>query len=306
MKAISPVLLLAIISCSILEEGDITSFSQLDNPILQSFSIIQNTKLGDSEIQAIKLSDSTYSTTDAKTGARIVRTQKFNLPPLGKRLKLRSGVSTEVVMTVTYTEHNKPYTVALFKGDSLVEVYRFRYSNYTASGKLNRIVTIIDPIGSAATIHSNDTIIFASTPLLDGSPKITSIVRRSVFANQSGTFGVTFSSDGLRMNGFSYGGTCYATGDNQNNISYCGQGGYGVGISYSNQVTSLGKYVSLNSSCCSYDLSHFYFHPLFLFSDKFDSGGQLLLIYTKDWWVGTYNGSSQQSNMNESVLFIKH
>lgn len=308
-----------VFSCTIIEDSDITSQEELDNLKLKSIEIKEETTSGTKTSVVKLLYDSIQDFIDTSTGARILRRQRFSMPSLSSKLRLRSGTSSNTEFTITYLEGGKPYTFAIFKGDSLVERYRFRYNNYTSSGKLNKIVTFLNPVDNLPYLtQTSDTLIF------DTSGELTNngIERRSPDPAKTGTFAFEYRTDNTRyyigkvtFKGTNYenpcqGGGCPSYGGNYHAQAVLSNGGFGQPIGVLNVTDFQRANLSIQDrnhdlaqygcpTCIRY-IDTFYFHPLLLLKDELELGDELMFIYMVDWWQPI---SSVESPNDEKVTF---
>lgn len=297
-----------IFSCSILEDTDITSSDQLAGLNLTGFEIRQQTADGNVTSRASLISTTDTLLTDPNTGAEISRILRYSLQALSLRIKLRSGVTTTTEFSVSYTKQGKPYTAIIWAGDSAVEIYRFRYENYTATGKLNLLHTTINPVDNLPPIaNTRDAITY------NGSGLISSISRNE----GAGTFSITYGGgappvmSNISISGVNYQqNTGYGTGCTESAclIAYhiSGAGGFGVGIRYINRTeNTFNDFMGLEYSCCGFEPSIYNFHPLFFLHSQLDTGGQLMIIYMKDWWIQGAQNSSISGSVRELVEIVR-
>ncbi len=312
--------LMAAFSCTIINDKDITSAAQLSKLKWKGLEIMQQTSKGNSTISAKVLYDSTLNIVDLTTGARINRRVRFSLGALGSKLKLRSGTSAKTEFTLSYKEGNQPYTFVIYQGDSAVEIYRFRYD---ASNRLNRIVTVLDPVdGLPFILATRDSISY------DNSFKPKDITRKSPDASKRGIITLTYDSFGLTQvatgpnpttstsykrqqgNCFNGASSSQCGGFNKNT----GQPGFGPQVNYQfYSPNNLLNQVSIEDhrkdsggggcSGCSFDYATFYFHPLMLVKDQLAFGNDLLMVYLIDWWVPGASNPSSNAQTNEFVTF---
>lgn len=304
-------ILLLVLSCTIIEDSDITSLAEYNKLSLKSIEINQETLAGNSTKLALLKYDSVQNFVDSNTGARITRLQRFTLPSLGTlKMKLRSGTTTNTEFFIYFKEDGLPYTFGIFAGDSLVEHYSFRYN---ASNQLNKIRTRLNPIdGRPATLVTTDTLTYSPSP----EGKLVSMTRKGVgsFTFQFGTYNSEQTLSSMTFLGQNY--NIY-TGNCSNGFSsnVCGQlykpvgnGGYTVHneiqltLGKTTQTTITDQRLS-NSGCdCQRELDTYYLHPLMILRYYFPQGGMLLWIYTVDWWKpGTAQLSAQKLNKNDVV-----
>lgn len=295
-------------SCSIIQEGDITSPDQLSDLKLTSFEIIQSTSNGSSTATAKLDYDSVQNFIDPNTGTKITRKVEYTLAALGNlKMKFRSGATTGTRIYVYYTDTKKVYTLGVIQQDSVVELYRFRYSS---SGQLNKIVTFIDPINKPLTVATNDTLIYAGNTIkkltrrYSGSSTSIDITYNTSGSNAQDTY-VSILSNGYNnncSNNNSSGGDC----SNYSNTQGQNTGGVGPEITIS-AAELLDKLSQLNlqdrrvgftnqSNTFHRELDTFYFHPTMLLRNQLSQGNHLLVIYMMDWWsLGAMTATSNFS-----------
>ena len=306
---LAAILLLAL-SCTIIEDGDITSLAQYSALKLKSIEINQETLAGNSTKLAVLKYDSVVNLVDPTTGARITRKQRFTLPSLGTlKMKLRSGTNTNAEIYMSFKEDGLPYTFIIYVGDSLVEHYSFRYN---ASNKLNKIRTRLNPIdGRPATLVTTDTLTYSPSP----EGKLVSMTRKGVgsFTFQFGTYNSEHTLNSMTFLGQNY--QLYNANCNNSSSNVCGRlykpvGNSGYNVDSENQSRN-GKIAQItitdyrlsNSGCdCQRELDTYYLHPLMILRDNFTQGGMLLWIYTVDWWKpGTVQINNQSLTKNDVV-----
>lgn len=315
-----PLLFLAIfvlaISCTIIQDSDITTPSEFANRKLKSITIQQETVKGNKTTQIQLLYDSVQNLVDINTGTKIVRRIGFSLQDFGNlKMKLRSNTTGDLEFFVSYKEGNQPYTFGILKGDSVVEIIRFRYDT---SNKLNKILTIINPIDNLpAKVFTNDTLIYTLS-------NISRIIRRSSDASKEATIDIQYggSGDFQTISNFSYlgfqytqqGGACPQGQNSDSCFGYALQPSSGGGSENQSQYAIFNTVqfntftqiqladVKINAGPSgSRDYDTFYFHPLMILRDEFDQGKFLLGIYSIDWLeLGTLL-SSTNFTQNETV-----
>jgi hypothetical protein len=314
-----PWMLVTLFACSIVDDNAITSQEGLKKLKLTGFTIDQQTNKAGKKVTARVISDSTVNITDTNTGTKINRVAILKMPSLGhSKMKLRSGTTADVDMSITYTSSTKPYTMAIYLKDSAVEVYRFRYD---ATGRLVKIVTIIDPVDNLPELVTTiDTLIYTTV----GDMKDIDVIQRklpngSLEATIDPFYGggnpqslSNFNYKGLQYQQMNQGpGNCNSgTGCGYYSISPSGQGGGSGQSQFSYRVTE--SFNSMNQfqledrknnnggSCCR-DFDTYYFHPLMVLRNQISKGDYLLLIYMMDWWVPGTPLTNSVSGDNETV-----
>lgn len=309
-------------SCTIIQDNDITSADQLSKLKWQGVEIKQETSKGNSSTAATLLYDSAVNLIDTSTGAKITRRMRFSLAPLGNlKMKLRSETTAKTELYVSYKEGNQPYTVGIYSGDSVVEIYRFRYNSTSSTAKLNKIITILNPVdGLPETLRTNDTLIF------DNSGKLASITRRSPDATKTGTITLEYlSSPSPGLSKITWDPTSSTVNSTyqqfQQNQNSCPNG------TYTNECGAFSISVTCppSGSCPSPQvnflfnntnallsqgvlmdyrrLDTYYLHPVMLLKNQLTLGGDLFIIYMIDWWsAAPVTNTSQNNNNNNDVV----
>jgi len=307
---------LIVFSCTIIQDGDITSASELNTLKWKGFEINQETNSGTS-LQLVSLVfDSAKNTIDKLTGVKIVRKIKFNLPSLANRkMKLRSGTTANTSLYISYKDGNQPFNYWIQQGDSIVELYRFRYN---ASNVLNKVLTTINPVdGLKPTVTTNDTIYY-DNPLRT----ITQIIRRSTNAAKAGTIVPEYASATISKITFKstvyqgLSGNCNNSAASSDCGSYTNTGTSGndspqmdfrfasLGVQLNQVIVVDHRFDNNNSTCrrCGTELDTYYLHPTMILKNSFALGSNLMLIYMNDWWVpGTAVVSNSNLNKNDQV-----
>ena len=298
-------------SCTIIQDSDITAETQLSKLKLRGIEIKQQTSLGNSSTVATLLYDSSVNITDAATGAKLTRKLRFSLPPLGDRkMKLKSGVAVKTELQVYYMDDGQPYTVKIFQGDSTVEQYRFRYDSYTSTRKVNKIVTVLDPVDNLpATYTSVDNLTYSGS-------NVSSILRNPGSATPT-TINISYegSGTGFRVSTFVYQGTNYSNsqGNCPNGASFdsctgyntVGNGNSSYTISVAQNATTLSQILlednKINGGGSGRDYDTYFFHPLLFLRNQVGQGNYLLVIYMMDWWKLGVPISNPNFTRNETV-----
>lgn len=302
-----------ILSCTIIEDSDITSQKELDNLKFTSIEIKQETSSGTSTSLAKVTSETKVNIT--VPAGKVTRQVWMDWPALtGKKLLLKSGLTTAFKSYTSFLESGKPQTFYLFSADStILELYSFRYST---SGRLSNIISRVPyvPNGPAT---SNDTLIY------EASGRLSNITRKYPATSTTSTFTELFystSDNSYKLNHFIFQGMRYERpcqeGDGCGRPSWGGD--YHVWPTASNfpaglmnlatiqrEYLSMQDFNSINqnncgSTGCNAWIDTFYLHPLMILKDQFNAGDDLLFIYMVDWWKPT---TTQQSTNNEKVTF---
>ena len=301
-------------SCTIIQDSDITTESQLAKLKIMGLEIIQQTSKGNGSTLATLLYDSTVNITDAATGAKLTRRIRFSLPALGTlKMKLKSGVNIKTELQVYYMDDGQPYTVRIFQGDSSVEHYRFRYDTYTGTRKLNKFTTILDPVDNLPPTYTsvdNFTYTGSNISSILRSPSTGSPVTINIAYGGSGT--------GLSVSSLAYQGVNYSQlqGNCPNNSTFDTCTGYSSSISgiggsgsYTLTVTQNLNFLSqinlgdnkANGSSNNRDYDTYYFHPLMILRNQVRQGNYLLVVYMIDWWKSITISTNISNPQNEFV-----
>lgn len=314
-----PIIVLGLLSCTIVEDDDITSTAEAVNLSLKSITISQKTVKGNGTLEIEQLYDSVVNFTDAATNTKITRMVEYSIPALGAlKLKLRSGSTSATSMTVLYTDFGKPYTAYIQEEDSVIERYRFRYS---AAKQLNKITTIIDPIDNQpATVITNDTLIYAGNQIgtltrrIGGVSTTYNVQYRTSnddsFVSSLNQSGATQGNGNVFEQPQTWGGCESASCAVYQRTSQSGnQQSSAVIIVSSFQVNA--ALVNLNfqdfrqtgSGIAPRETDIYYFHPLMVLRGQHTDGEHLLAIYLLDWWVPGTASSTNPLNDHEHVTF---
>ncbi len=319
MKARSFIVLLVLfLGCSIIEDTDIQTQEQLDQLTFSGFQIDQ-TRSGSTAIVATLIEDEEVNQLDTAYNKYVKRVKTFTAPEMSGKMKYRSGATgSNLTFQTTYLENDVPYTWRVFQGDSLVEMYRFRYDE---NDSLFRIITVINPIDNLPpTVVTFDHINYTDQ-------KISSIDRESEVAGLAGTFSnfllnyngdqpptiSTFSFQNINVDG--YPGNC--SNGNYNcrayNTHYTGTSGFVPGISVGiRAVSTLGATAKVivedggngnsGGECCR-EPDDYYFHPLMVWQGSIQNGHLLLPIYLVDWVKPgeQLSNGGNQSSISESI-----
>ncbi len=318
-SSVLSLLFLIVFACTIIEDSDITSISELNSLKWNGVQFVQETNSGNSSAMMQLVYDSVKNVVDPVTGVLIVKKMKFSLPSLANRkMRLRSGTDANTNLYISYKSGNQPFNVWITKGDSIVELYRFRYNT---SNVLSKIISIINPADDLPPkAWTNDTLIYNT------NNRIGSMTRRSPIGTPTGTISVeyynppntgiikvTFSGRSYQSAGFSCndGGSTNTCGGYQiqpwssqppqlgfrfNNLST---------LSTTESFTDQRFYSDNSSGCqgCSRELDKYYLHPTMIVRSQLPLGNDLTMIYMIDWWVpGTIDPVTNQNlNKNDVV-----
>jgi hypothetical protein len=292
-----------IFSCTIIEDGDITSQEEIDNLVFNSIEIEQQANGGTSTSTAKVTSDAVINipVTDNGINRTITRQLWMDWPALetNSKLKLKSGVTSVFKSYASFLDSGKPWTFYLFDSDTTIsDQLCFRYD---ADGRLRRIITV-------QSLDYLDTL--WDDMVYDTGGKLTSIERSSTNPSKAGTFTLGFweaNSNHEKITESSFLGMTYA--NSYENSYYAFPSGGASNNSILDIIDVQKRSLSLldrnnnsnNSGCqCNKWIDTFYFHPLMILKDQFELGDELLFIYMVDWWQPI---SSVESPNNEKVTF---
>ena len=300
-----------VFSCTIIEDSDITSQKELDKLQFVSIEIKQETSSGTSTAVASVTSKREVNIT--VPAGKLTRQVWMDWPALsGKKLLLKSGVTTAFKSYTSFLESGKPWTFYLFSADStILELYSFRYN---ASGRLSNIISRV-PYVLNGPATSNDTLIYKT------SGELTSITRKYPATSTTTTFTnlnyrtsdnsfklIQFNFQGMQYEVPCSGGGCGPQWGGNYHVSPVSTG-FPAGVmnlaTFPREYLSLQDFNNINqnncgSTGCNAWIDTFYLHPLMMLKDQLNAGDDLLFIYMVDWWKPT---TTQQSTNNEKVTF---
>src|SRR5258706_2669000 len=314
------ILLLVLISCTIIKDSDITSRSQLDALTLTSFEIVQNSLAGNSSVLATLLYDSSVNRISSGTGAHVKKVKGFSLPALGKyKMTLKSGTNAQTDIVIGYRDNGTPNAFVIYKGDSVVEMYKFYYNS---SNQLVKLVANINPVDDKPMLlHIKDTLIYPTGP----SNYPSSIIRNSSDATLAGTYTVcqscgsgSSSSQIINMITFDQSNQVYQINFNSgnhcdsnnyypypcggvtksNNTGGGGSNGNQNQLSFQNSFTfdkTIQTFLTSESNTDTY-----YFHPIMLLKDVVPQGSFYFWFYSVDWFntTGVISNNSDMVKIN--------
>jgi hypothetical protein len=304
-----------IFSCTIIEDGDITSQEELDDLQYVSIEIKQETSSGTSTSLARVTSEKEINVTVA--AGKLTRTVYMDWPAFGanSKLKLKGGTATAVRSYASFLESGKPWTFYFFSSgtdSTILELYSFRYNS---SGRLSNIISRA-PYVAAGPATSNDTLIYDNNGRLSGiTRKFPATGTTAAFSNfeyqtrdnsyklnqfvfQSMNYQIPCQGSGC---GSYWGGNHHVAPGNNSHSSNFPTGVLNI-ATFEREYLSIQDFNNLNQSFCSSGCSAwidtFYFHPLMILKDHFNAGDDLLFIYMVDWWKPS---TPQASTTNEKV-----
>lgn len=318
VRLLSFVIAAFIFSCTIIEDGDITSQQELDNLKLLSIEIEQQISSTTSTSAARVTSDLAVN---IPVAGGVVKRQVFmDWPALGanSKVKIKSGTTTTFRSYTSFLEGGKPWTFYLFSSgpdSTILELYSFRYNS---SGRLASVITRAPFVnGGPATTY--DTLIYDNGGRLLNSGGFIRRYPGTTTAQATLTNLYYNSSDNAyyignyEFQGIRYAKPCQGNGCNDriwggNYHAESTSNNFPVGVM--NLTTFQREYLSLqdvnkitqtcqNGNACSAWIDTFYLHPFLILKDQFDHGNDLLMIYMIDWWKHT---TSLPSTANEKVI----
>jgi hypothetical protein len=316
VRLLSFVVAAFIFSCTIIEDGDITSQEELDNLKLLSVDIEQQTSGATNTSSAI-----VTKVLDVNLQPSGVRKQIWmDWPALGanSKLKVKSGATTAFKSYTSLLEGGKPYTFYLFSvagiDTTILEQYSFRYNS---SGRLATVITRV-PFVEGALATSRDTLVYDTNGRLSGVTRNYPATGAAAAAFSSFNYQTSdnyyklnqYIFQGLQYQGACQGGGCGSYwGGNYHVTPSSPSNGFPTGVmnvlSNKKAFLSIQDYNDLNQNNCGSPgcnaawIDTFYLHPLMLLKDQLNAGDDLLFIYMVDWWKPV---TTQQTTTNEKVI----
>lgn len=317
-------------SCTIVQNSDITSLSQLNSLSIKSIDIIQNLDSLNLTSSATVIDSvvSSLVTIDInnKINGTVTKLTKITWPTVNpkSKLKFRSGVTSGIQVRNYFFQNGLPRSSQVVANNQLKEWFTFYYdNNWQLTNFRSRIYTSTAP---DTTVY-RDSLIYNSSSSYIGY--IGSLVRKAPYTpSQSGTINFPYATYGSDIGlgggnvtylGYNYGfGNCLCPNNSGNSCSGCTvSSGNNSNSSFIVKPLQVGALLSQlqiedvkvhnNSSCqnaggggTNYDT--YYFHPLMLMRSLFSHGDALLNIYSIDWWQPGPQISSPLNN-NETVTF---
>src|SRR5436190_17268862 len=112
--------ILGIFSCTIIQDSDVETPTELAALRLMSVKVTQNTATGAGQQEFKLLYDSVQNFTDLTTNTKITRKVEYSLPAVSttSKLRFRSG-STKATSFYIYYAGTKPYTLGVIEKDSV-------------------------------------------------------------------------------------------------------------------------------------------------------------------------------------------
>jgi hypothetical protein len=291
-----------LLSCSILEESDITSSDDLKQLKLTSLEVTE-TLDGFSTTKAALVKDE--SVNEVVEGATISKRVTISWPTFtNPKLLFKSGATTEIQIIAEYFANGRVKFWRVKSGGTEVEKYIFRY----------------DAIGAITSLQTyfNNALWYDDT-FIQGDLNFPSVRNQNVPNNTTNRPKGVFGGTPLSVNNCGWGfvwqydldcssGKCIWT--NQKEYNYCSienfyivnKGGMAGGkISYNVFESDLIEEILIGESeganaCC---LDKFFFHPfLFMKADN-----RVRIQYAVDWWQEN-NDNSNNKNRSVRVKFI--
>lgn len=292
---------LLLVSCTIIEDSDITSPNDYSKLKLKGFEIKQSTNKGEQT--------STAQITINASG----KIEKINWPALGDfKFKFRTPISTSATSLLTYNSAGTLTTFDTQVGSQSVEKYDFLYNS---AGQLIRLISsgtfannIVSTSDSLIYNTEGRLIKFERTFNFTIGPKTKQTINNFTYPN--GTLSAfTYNNINEYM-------LVVGTGYCPNNKSSTACTRY----QYTEPGTNKTPYVRITHNqtgtivnrtefdntggCdgCSLGGDAYNFHPLMLVSSVIIQGNDLLSVYMIDWWIPG-NETIGISSKNESVSF---
>ena len=136
VRLLSFVIAAFVFSCTIIEDGDITSQEEFDNLKLESIVVEQQASGGANTLTARVTSDKAVNIPVA--GGVVKRQIYMDWPALGanSKLKVKTGITTTFRSYASFLGSGKPWNFYLFSSgpdSTILELYSFRYNS---SGRL--------------------------------------------------------------------------------------------------------------------------------------------------------------------------
>jgi hypothetical protein len=300
---------LLLVSCTIIEDSDITSPSDYSKLKLKGFEIKQSTNKGEQT--------STAQITINASG----KIEKINWPAVGDyKFKFRTPISTSATSLLTHNSAGSLTTFDTQVGSQSVEKYDFLYNS---TGQLIRLLS--SGTFASNVVSTSDSLIYNAQ---DKLTKLERTTKNTTGANVKTSYNIAYQNDGA-LSSFS------SSPSNQYELdlgtSTGGGGGYCPNNINSNECTRFrentqsgpgengtvlikhyltGSIVSQvqfrDTRSSSDDLDSYNFHPLMLMSSQFKQGRDLLSVYMIDWWIPgpRQNNNSGNNNNNNKYLNI--
>jgi hypothetical protein len=309
-------IILGIFSCTIIQDSDVETPTELAALRLTSVKVTQATSSGSGAQEFKLLYDSAQNFTDAATNTKITRKVSYSLPAVTatSKLRFRSG-STKASSFYIYYAGTKPYTLGVIEKDSVVELYRFRYST---AGQLNKIITFLNPIDNQDVIWATrDSLVYTQN-------QVTTLIRAldgaATYSIQYNSHEDTFFVSGINTGGgsgqlFGLGdnGNSCPNGDNESCTNYkcnaCSSGSSAQPQVRISSVQTSTLTLRLDITDVRFDNSNnsrqadvFFFHPTMILRGQLQNGNHLLPIYMIDWWLRGTAGTTAL-NKSEDVAF---
>lgn len=314
VRLLSFVIAAFIFSCTIIEDGDITSQEELDKLKLVSIDIEQQASGGTSTLKATVTKDIEVNLQPSGVKRQIW----MDWPALGtnSKLKVKSGTTAAFKSYTSLLEGGKPYTFYLFTvsgtDTTVLEQYSFRYNS---SGRLATVITRV-PYVPNALATTNDTLIY------DTNGRLSGITRKYPAAGTTAAAftNISYNSSGssFHLSLFIFQGMKYAKDCNDPSCGGSWGGNYDVlptstgfptGVmnltSTQKAYLSIEDFNNLNQNNCGGNpcnawIDTFYLHPLMIFKDQFTEGNDFLFLYMVDWWKPS---TALAPTGNEKVIF---
>ncbi len=292
-RLLSIVLVGLLLSCSILEDSDITSLDELKKLKLKGIEITQVLNSGTLS-QGMPVQDSVLDIS-FYLGKLTKQTKiQWHEVQSSYKLKFRSGVTSNIIIKNRYFEDGKIRSCWVYSGGTIREQYYFRYNS---KGRLVTLSTTVLETGQTLPYSTYDTLIYQDAGF-DWYA-----IRSSKDASRRVLFGGDLLSNEVCL----FVGPIYFTDasitDKQYN--YCDKdnfyiypGGesadfYAIGDDLLEEVYIGNRRKDSDRNCCG---DQYYFHPILLIPADY----RLRIMYALDWWE-VKNSTNPSGDKDQSV-----
>jgi hypothetical protein len=313
VRLLSFVVAAFIFSCTIIEDGDITSQEELDNLKLLSIDIEQQATGGTTTSKSTVTKD--VSVNIVAPGGTVKRQIWMDWPALGanSKLKVKSGTTAAFKSYTSLLEGGKPYTFYLFSvtgtDTTILEQYSFRYNS---SGRLASVITRV-PFVNGGPATSRDTLIYKTNgELLSVTRNFPATATAAMFTN----FLYQTSGNSSKLSQYDFQGLRYQARCEGSGCPYWGgnfhvaptSNGFPSGVinlsSTKKAILSIQDFNNIDQSfcggqTCSAWIDTFYVHPLLILKDQISDGDDYLFLFMVDWWKPS---TALPSTSNEKVI----
>lgn len=284
------------ISCTIVEDSDVKSLSDLDKLELSSIEVVENTQQSGTKV--IKLVPTINSSG---------KLQQVLFPSLtGKKFKFRSSsISGSATGFVSYNSSGKVITFDIQAGGQSQEKYSFEYNS---SGNLFTVTSTGSFPGDVA--ETKDSILYVSggidkiyrtTTLSSGGKSLVSVTStaKSSFNNATIRFGQFEESNGDCPNN-TKSSACTGYFD----FSTGGGGSFSITIRHLFTGARISTFMVGENTDGSKTPDVYAFHPVMLLRSEIPHSDDLMIYYMRDWWIDKHKndgGGGGGTQIRESV-----